>query len=57
MAKFLDNCEQETGTGAVMALGLLDGLWSLPAPFRPDVGDAAVVEVYQALRRYGVLSK
>lgn len=57
MASFLDHCQDESGTGSVMSLVLLDGLWSLPAFIRPVVGDQVVVEVYDALRRYGVLTK
>lgn len=57
IASFLDHCQDESGTGSVMSLVLLDGLWSLPAFIRPVVGDQVVVEVYDALRRYGVLTK
>lgn len=54
---FLDHCEEKHGTGATLALGLLDMVWSMPAPIRPAVGEWVFAAVYEALRRYEVLSR
>lgn len=54
---FLDHCEKQSGTGATLALGLLDMVWSLPAPIRPKLGDWVFAAVFEALRRYGVFTR
>lgn len=54
---FLDRCEEQSGTGATLSLSLLDAVWSMPHPIRPDVGDKVFVAVYAALRRYGVFKR
>lgn len=57
MTELLDRCEEESGMGATLALGILDTVWSLPAPVRPQIGEWVISAVYEALRRYGVFSR
>ncbi|CAM9230814.1 unnamed protein product [Laminaria digitata] len=57
MTELLDRLEEESGMGATLALGILDTVWSLPAPVRPEIGEWVISAVYEALRRYGVFTR
>ncbi|CAM9744391.1 unnamed protein product [Ascophyllum nodosum] len=57
MGNFLDRSQEESGTGATLALALLDMGWSMPARIRPKLGDRVFAAVYEALRRYGLFTR
>lgn len=57
VGNFLDRSQELSGTGATLALALLDMGWSMPAPIRPKLGDRVFAVVFEALRRYGLFTR